>query len=118
MSLKEAYMAELNAKREREEAAARPHAEAYAHLKAFFHEIMADKEFRDMVHGQIELNDDELQVDPGAILIRATVDGAGDYHLTYEIKSNDDPEIRTIEVNTIPDIEKAIAKLLVEYGDA
>ncbi|MGZ8364340.1 MAG: hypothetical protein ACXW3D_10135 [Caulobacteraceae bacterium] len=113
MSLKYAYMAEVNRKREAEEAAARPHAEAYAHLKALFHSIMDDHEFRNSLHAEVELNEDELQIDPGPILIRATVD----YHLTYEIKSHDEPKIETVEVRTIPDIENVIARLLVEYLD-
>ena len=117
MSLKEALLAERNRKLEAEEAARRPYEAAHAHLKDLFHQIMADEQLRDDIHGEVELNGDELQIDPGPILIRATVDEAGDYHLTYEIKSANDPVIRTVEVKTIPDIEKAVARLLVEYED-
>lgn len=115
MSLKDAYLAERTKQREAEEAARRPYEEAHAHLKALFHSIMDDREFRNSLHAEVELNEDELQIDPGPILIRATVDRAGDYHLTYEIKSHDEPKIETVEVKTIPDIENAIARLLVEY---
>ncbi len=118
MSLKDALTLERNRKREAEEAAERPHEIAYAQLKALFHQIMGDKELRDWIRGEVELNDDELQIDPGPILIRASVDAAGDFHLTYEIKSAFDPVIRTIEVKSIPDIEQALARLLVEYEDA
>ncbi|MDB5439324.1 MAG: hypothetical protein JWM33_1751 [Caulobacteraceae bacterium] len=117
MALKDALLGEQTRRREAQEAASRPYDAAYALLKAFYREIMADRDLRDAIGGEVELNDDELQIDPGPILIRASVDKAGDYHLTYEIKSADDPEVRTIAVKTIPDIENAIAKLLVEYDD-
>ena len=115
MSLKEALLAERSRKREAEEAARRPYEAAHAQLKALFHQVMGDRELRDAIRGEVELNGDELQIDPGPILIRATVDDAGDYGLTYEIKSASDPEIRTVEVKSIPDIEQAVARLLVEY---
>ena len=117
MSLKEALMAERTRKREAEEAAERPHEVAYAQLKALFHQIMGDRDLRDCIHGEVELNGDELQIDPGPILIRASVDKSGDFHLTYEIKSAFDPVIKTVEVKSIPDIEQALAKLLVQYED-
>ena len=117
MSLKDALTAERTRKREAQEAAEWPHEVAYAQLKALFHQIMGDKELRDSIHGEVELNGDELQIDPGPILIRASVDHAGDFHLTYEIKSAFDPVIRTVEVKTIPDIEQALARLLVQYED-
>ncbi len=117
MSLKDALTAERTRKREAEEAAERPHEIAHAQLKALFHQIMGDQDLRDWIHGEVELNGDELQIDPGPILIRASVDQSGDFHLTYEIKSAFDPVIRTLEVKTIPDIEAAVARLLVEYED-
>jgi hypothetical protein len=117
MSLKESLTAERIRKREALEAEARPHEVAYAQLKALFHQIMEDEELRDAIHGEVELNGDELQIDPGPILIRASVDHAGDFHLTYEIKSAFDPVIETIEVKSIPDIEHALASLLVQYED-
>ena len=117
MALKDVLSAERNRKREAKEAEERPHEVAYAQLKALFHQIMGDEELRDSIHGEVELNGDELQIDPGPILIRASVDQTGAFHLTYEIKSAYDPVIRTIEVKTIPDIENALARLLVEYED-
>jgi len=117
MSLKEALLTERNRKREAEEAARRPYDAAHAQLKALFHEIMDDRELRELISGEVELNGDELQIDPGPILIRAAVDSAGDYSLSYEIKSAVNLVIRTIEVKTIPDIEQAVARLLVEYED-
>jgi len=117
MSLKEALLAEKSRKLEAEEAARRPYEAAHAQLKAMFHQIMGDRELRDAIRGEVELNGDELQIDPGPILIRATVDDAGDYHLTYEIKSAADPVIKTIEVKSIPEIEQAVARLLVEYEE-
>ncbi len=117
MSLKDALTAERSRKLQALEAEERPHEVAYAQLKTLFHQIMEDGELRDSIHGEIELNGDELQIDPGPILIRASVDHAGDFHLTYEIKSAFDPQIRTVEVKSIPDIEQALARLLVEYED-
>ncbi|HEX8231744.1 MAG TPA: hypothetical protein VF559_00135 [Caulobacteraceae bacterium] len=118
MSLKDAFTEELTRKEECEEAARRPYEEAHAKLKALFHEIMSDRDFRTSLRAEVQLNGDELQIDPGPILIRATVDRQGDYAMTYEIKHHEEPEIRTVEVTTIPDIEKAIARLLVEYRSA
>jgi hypothetical protein len=115
MALRDAYYAQLTRRQEAEEAAARPYDEAHARLRALYTDIMADRELLDSILAEVELNGDELQIDPGPILIRASVDGAGDYHLTYEIKRPDDPEIRTIPVTSIPDIEEAIAGLLVQY---
>ena len=117
MALRDAYFSQLNRKKEAEEAAARPYQEAHARLKALFHEIMGDRELLDSIRAEVELNGDELQIDPGPILIRAVVDRTGDYHLTYEIKSHDDPEVRTVPVKSIPDIEEAISGLLIAYAD-
>ncbi|HEY5412251.1 MAG TPA: hypothetical protein VIJ94_16140 [Caulobacteraceae bacterium] len=117
MSLKDALTAERTRKREAQEADERPHEAGYAQLKALFHQIMGDRELRDSIHGEVELNGDELQIDPGPVLIRASVDYAGDFHLTYEIKSAFDPVIVTVEVKTIPDIEAAVARLLVQCED-
>ncbi len=117
MSLKDALTAERTRKRDAQEAAERPHEIAFAQLKALFHQIMKDQELRDSIHGEVELNGDELQIDPGPILIRASVDRAGDFHLTYEIKSASDPVIRTVEVKSVADIEQALARLLVQYED-
>src|SRR3954469_23674141 len=117
MSLKDEYQNELQKKRDCEEAERRPYEEAHAHLKALFHSIMDDREFRQSLHAEVELNGDELQIDPGPILMRATVDKSGDYHFTYEIKHHEDPVIKEVPVKTIPDIERAIARLLVEYEE-
>ena len=115
MALRDAYFAHLARKTEAEEAAARPYDEAHARLAALYRDILGDRELLDSILAEVELNGDELQIDPGPILIRATVDAAGDYHLTYEIKSADDPEIRAVPVKSISDIEEAIAGLLVQF---
>ena len=117
MGLRDAYFSQLNRREEAEAAAARPYQEAHAKLKALYKEIMADREMLDVIRGEVELLEDELQIDPGPVLIRATVDKAGDYHLTYEIKSHDDPEIREVTVKSIPDIEEAVAGLLIQYAN-
>ena len=116
MGLKDAYFAKLERKREAEAAAARPYHEAYDRLKALFHEITADRELMDSILAEVELNGDELQIDPGPIFIRVAVDQAGDYHMTYEIKAHDDPEIVSVPVKSVPDIEEAIANLLIQYA--
>lgn len=117
MGLRDAYYAKITRRDEAKAAAERPYQEAHAKLKALFQEIMGDRALLDSIGAEVELNGDELQVDPGPIFIRARVDKAGDYHLTYEIKSADDPVVRTMPVKTIPDIEEAIAGLLVDYDD-
>lgn len=116
MALRDAYFSQLKRLKEAEEAAARPYNEAHARLKGLFQEIVADRELLDSIRAEVDLNGDELQIDPGPILIRAAVDQAGDYHMSYEIKANDDPEIVAVPVKTIPDIEEAIARLLLEYA--
>jgi len=116
MGLKDAYFAKLERKKLAAEAAERPHQEAVERLKALFREIVADRALMDSILWEVELNGEELQVDPGPIFIRVSVDPAGDYHMTYEIKANDDPEIVDVPVKTIPDIEEAIADLLVQYA--
>jgi hypothetical protein len=116
MGLRDAYFSKLERKKQAEEAAERPYQEAYARLKALFHQIMADRELLDQILAEVELNGDELQIDPGPIFIRVAVDQAGDYHMTYEIKSNDDPDIIEVPVKSILDIEEAVADLLVQYA--
>jgi hypothetical protein len=116
MGLSDAYFSKLERKRLAEEAADRPYQEAHARLKALFHEIMADRQLLDAILAEVELNGDELQIDPGPIFIRVAVDQAGDYHMTCEIKANDDPEIIEVPVKSIPDIEEAIAGLLIQYA--
>jgi hypothetical protein len=116
MGLRDAYFSKLERRKQAEEAAERPYQEAYARLKALFHQIMADRELLDQILAEVELNGDELQIDPGPIFIRVAVDQAGDYHMTYEIKSNDDPDIIEVPVKSILDIEEAVADLLVQYA--
>jgi hypothetical protein len=116
MGLRDAYFSKLERKKQAEEAAERPYQEAYARLKALFHQIMADRQLLDQILAEVELNGDELQIDPGPIFIRVAVDQAGDYHMTYEIKSNDDPDIIEVPVKSILDIEEAVADLLVQYA--
>jgi hypothetical protein len=116
MGLRDAYFSKLERKKEAEAAAARPYHEAHERLKVLFHEIMADRELLDAILAEVELNGDELQIDPGPIFIRVAVDQAGDYRMTYEIKANDDPQIVDVPVKSIPDIEEAIASLLIQYA--
>src|ERR1700758_2223886 len=100
MGLRDAYFSKLERKKQAEQAAERPHHEAYARLKALFHEIKGDRGLMDAILAEVELNGDELQIDPGPIFIRVAVDQDGDYHMTYEIKSNDDPEIIDVPVKS------------------
>jgi hypothetical protein len=116
MGLRDAYFSKLERRKQAEEAAERPYQEAHARLKALFQEIMADRQLLDQILAEVELNGDELQIDPGPIFIRVAVDPAGDYHMSYEIKSNDDPKIIEVPVTSIPDIEEAVADLLVQYA--
>ena len=116
MALRDAYFSKLERKKQAEDAAERPHHEALARLKALSEEIRADRALMDAILAEVELNGDELQIDPGPIFIRVAVDHAGDYHMTYEIKSYDNPKIVDVPVKSIPDIEEAIADLLVKYA--
>ena len=116
MALSDAYFSRLERKQLAEEAAARPYQEAHARLKALFQEIREDRQLLDAILAEVELNGDELQIDPGPIFIRVAVDQAGDYQMTYEIKSHDDPKIVDVPVKSIPDIEDAIADLLIQYA--
>lgn len=116
MGLRDAYFSKQERKKQAEEAAERPYHEAHERLKVLFHEVMADRELLDAILAEVELNGDELQIDPGPIFIRVAVDHAGDYHMTYEIKSHDDPKIIDVPVKSIPDIEEAIADLLIKYA--
>lgn len=117
MSLKDAIAAERARKREAEEAARRPFEAAYAQLTALYQQIREDAELRSAIRGEVELLENELQIDPGPILIRILVDAAGDFSMTYEIKSPTNPVVKTAPVASIPDIELAVARLLVEYDD-
>ena len=117
MSLKDAIAAERLRKHEAEEAARRPFDAAYAQLKSLHQQIREDEELRDAIRGEVELLSNELQIDPGPILIRIRVDAAGDFSMTYEIKSPTNPVIETVTVASIPEIETAVARLLVEYAD-
>lgn len=116
MALRDVYFSKLERKKQAEEAAERPYHEAHERLKALFHEIRADRALMDAILAEVELNGDELQIDPGPVFIRVAVDHAGDYHMTCEIKSHDDPKIIEIPVKSVPDIEEAIADLLVTYA--
>jgi len=116
MGLRDAYFSKLERKKEAEAAAERPYQEAYAKLKTLFQDIRGDRELMDSILAEVELNGDELQIDPGPIFIRIAVDQAGDYHMTYEIKSHDDPDVIDVPVKSIPDIEEAIASLLIQYA--
>jgi hypothetical protein len=116
MALRDTYFSKLERKQQAEDAAERPHHEAHARLKALFHEIVADRQLMDTILAEVELNGDELQIDPGPIFIRVAVDQAGAYHMNYEIKSHDDPKIVDVPVASIPDIEEAVADLLIRYA--
>ena len=117
-SLKTLYHAELDRKimAKREKCAS--FEEAKAKLKALYHHIVDDREFYDALRAEVELLDDDLRIDPGRIMIVVTAQENGEFRFEYEVKRADDYQsTRLPEVKTIEDVERAIARLLVEYKD-
>ena len=116
MSLKDAFLAEKGLKEAAEAAARAPYEESKTRLQAFYREIREDRELLDQIHSEVELFDDELQIDPGPIMITVAVTPAGDFTLNYEVKRADDYRTVDVPVRSIAEVEQAVAKLLVEHG--
>ena len=117
-SLKTLYHAELDRKviAKREKCAS--FEEAKGKLKTLYRSIIDDREFYDALRAEVELLDDDLRIDPGRIMIVVTALETGEFRFEYEVKRSDDYQVtRLPEVKTIEDVERAIARLLVEYKD-
>ena len=117
MPLKELYREELAKKQAADEARCASFEEAKARLAELYRSIVADRELMDQIRAEVELLDDDLRIDPGRIMIVVTAQENGDIRLEYEVKRADDYRSTVVpEVKTIADAERAIARLLVEYG--
>jgi hypothetical protein len=114
--LKELYGVELAKKQLAKQTACASFEEAKAKLKTLYHSIVDDRDFYDSLRAEVELLDDDLRIDPGRIMIVVTAQPDGEFRFEYEVKRSDDYQsTRLPEVKTIEDVERAIARLLVEY---
>ena len=114
MSLKGVYEEQLRRKEEAELAQDKARIEGVERLRLFYEQILADG--LPETNTEIECADEELMIDPGPIMITTRVAKDGSFRLVYEVKSPD--EYREIEVPGVvsnDDLEREIARLLVEY---
>ena len=114
MSLKAVYEEQLRRKQEAELAQDAARIEGVERLRLIYEQILADG--LPETNTEIEFADEELMIDPGPIMVTTRVAKDGSFRLFYEVKSPD--EYREIEVPGIvtdDDLEREIAKLLVEY---
>ncbi len=113
MALRDVYRTEL-AKTE----AGKPDACAYdvgmVHLRAFAAGLPAELDAMKITPAEVEMFDDELRLDTGPCMIVVRVTQAGTFRLTWELKRPDDySETEIPEVDTIEQLEAAVARLLV-----
>lgn len=114
MSLRQAYEAELRKAQAASDAAGAPRREAVERLRAFYDLIMA--EGLPDTSLEVEFREEELLIDPGAIMITVRVTEQGGFRLFYEVKRPD--AYATTEIpamNTIDDLTRVIACLLVQH---
>ena len=114
MSLKSVYDAELQKKQEAELSQHAARLDGVERLRRFHAQILEDG--LPVPITEIEFADQALMIDPGPIMITTRVAQDGSFRLFYEVKSPD--EYREIEVPGIAstdDLEREIARLLVEY---
>ncbi|HTK34214.1 MAG TPA: hypothetical protein VL358_02860 [Caulobacteraceae bacterium] len=117
-ALKELYHSELAKKQAARQSRCASFEEAKAKLGTLYRSIIEDREFYDALRAEVELLDDDLRIDPGRIMIVVTALENGEFGFEYEVKRADDYQsTRLPEVKTIEDVERAIARLLVEYKD-
>ena len=116
MPLKDHYFAELERKQLAQKEKCASLEEAKAKLKGLYRSIMDDREFYDLLRAEVELLDDDLRIDPGPIMIVITAMPDGALRLEYEVKKPDDYHSTVLgDVSTLDDVERAVAKLLVQY---
>ena len=114
MSLKSVYEEQLQKKQEAELAQHAARLGGVERLRRFYEQILEDGPPES--NTEVEFADQELMIDPGPIMITTRVAPDGTFRLFYEVKSPD--EYREIEVPGVAsteDLEREIAKLLVEY---
>jgi hypothetical protein len=113
MSLRTAYEAELARAVEAHSAAGAPRREALERLRAFHAEI--EREGLPDTSLEIEFRDEELLIDPGAVMITVRVTAEGGFRLFYEVKRPDGYNQTEVPVSSIEDLEQAIARIMVEH---
>jgi hypothetical protein len=118
MPLKDLYREELAKRQAVEAARCASFEEAKARLTELYRSIVGDRELMEEIRAEVELLDDDLRIDPGPIMIIVTALPTGDIRLEYEVKRAGDYRSTVLpDVKTIDDAERAIARLLAEYGD-
>jgi hypothetical protein len=113
MSLRTAYEAELARVVDAQSAAGAPRREALERLRAFHAEI--EREGLPDTSLEIEFRDEELLIDPGAVMITVRVTPEGGFRLFYEVKRPDGYNQTEVPVSSIEDLEQAIARIMVEH---
>ena len=114
MSLRAAYEAALRRVQDAETAADAPRHDALERLRAFYEEIV--REGLPDTSLEVEFRDEELLVDPGAVMITVRVTPEGGYRLFYEVKRPDQYVLTEIPgMGSIDDLKQAIARLMVQY---
>ena len=111
MSVRDNYEAGLRKAQEDSGAAARR--EALGRLRALYERIVA--EGLPDTSLEIEFDREELLIDPGRIMITVRVRPDASFHMFYEVKQPNEYAPIDVPVSTIEDLEREIAKLLVEH---
>ena len=113
MSLRETYEAELQKKAAEEAGRVARRQEGVERLRVFSEQIIA--EGLPDTSLEIEFHDEALLIDPGPIMIRVHVQPDGAFRMFYEVKGPEYSEIDVPGVETVEDLKREIARLLVEY---
>lgn len=117
MPLKDLYIAEFGKRMAALQAEAAPQKAANAQLARLHDDLVANREEMRLTSAEIELLDDELQIDPGPVLIRVLAAPDGQLRVTYEVKRPTGAVQATVPgVETYEDVESAIVRLLVQYN--
>ena len=111
MSLRDNY--ESRAREADAESGVAARREGVERLHAFYERIAA--EGLPDTSLEIEFHDEELLIDPGAVMITVRVNPGGSWRMFYEVKGPEYVEIDVPGVATEADLEREIARLLVEH---
>ena len=119
MPLKDLYIAEFGKRMAALQAEEAPQKAANAQLARLRDELLANREEMRLTSAEIELLADELQIDPGPVLIRVHAAPDGQLRVTYEVKRPNGAIQATVpDVATYEDVEAAVVRLLVQYTPA
>ena len=113
MSLRETYEAELQKKESEEAARLAARQEGVERLRAFSEQVIA--EGLPDTSLEMEFHDEALLIDPGPIMITVRVQPDGAFRMFYEVKGPEYSEIDVPGVTTVEDLQREIARLLVEH---